>query len=109
LPSGAPYPHMTRKKRTAQLQERLWKLAAKQHGVVSRTQMRALGWSDDVIDHAIEVGRLHRVFRGAYAVGHPHQSERSRLMAAVLACGKGTVISHAALAPNWGSSMKDPS
>jgi very-short-patch-repair endonuclease len=85
---------MSRKKRTAQPQDRLWKLAAAQHGVVSRKQMRALGMSDDVIDHAIGLGRLHRVFRGAYAVGHPHRSERSRLMAAALACGKGAVISH---------------
>jgi very-short-patch-repair endonuclease len=85
---------MSRKKRTAQPQDRLWKLAAAQHGVVSRKQMRALGMSDDVIDHAIGLGRLHRVFRGAYAVGHPHRSAQSRLMAAVLACGKGAVISH---------------
>jgi len=50
--------------------------------------------SDDVIDHAIKVGRLHRVFRGVYLVGHPRKDERSRLMAAVLACGKGAVVSH---------------
>jgi very-short-patch-repair endonuclease len=56
--------------------------------------MRALGMSDDVIDHAVSVGRLHRIFRGAYAVGHPHRTERSRLMAAVLACGKEAVVSH---------------
>jgi len=85
---------MSRKKRTAQPHNRLWKLAAAQHGVVSRKQMRALGMSGDMIDYAIGRGRLHRVFRGAYAVGHPHRSERSRLMAAVLACGKGAVISH---------------
>jgi very-short-patch-repair endonuclease len=56
--------------------------------------MRALGMSDDVIDHAAGVGRLHRVFRGVYAVGHPHRGGRSRLMAAVLACGKEAVVSH---------------
>src|SRR4051812_34971987 len=78
-PGGAPCPHMSRKKRTAQPQDRLWKLAGAQHGVVSRKQMRALGMSDDLIDQAIGLGRLHRVFRGAYAVGHPHRSESSRL------------------------------
>lgn len=56
--------------------------------------MRALGWSDEVIDHAVHVQRLHRIFRGAYALGHPHEGERSRLMAAVLACGTGAVVSH---------------
>ena len=56
--------------------------------------MRLLGMSDDVIDHAVSVGHLHRVFRGAYAVGHPRTSERGRSMAAILACGTGAVVSH---------------
>jgi len=56
--------------------------------------MRFLGMTDDVIDHAVAVGRLHRVFRNAYAVGHPPTNHYSRLMAAVLACGRGAVISH---------------
>jgi very-short-patch-repair endonuclease len=47
-----------------------------------------------VVKREIAAARLHRVFRGVYAVGHPHRDERSRLMAAVLACGMGTVISH---------------
>lgn len=85
---------MSRKKRTAQPSERLWRLAAKQRGVVSRKQMRFIGLSDDVIDHAIAVGRIHRVFHSVYAVGHPRTNERSRAMAAVLACGKGAVVSH---------------
>jgi predicted transcriptional regulator of viral defense system len=69
-------------------------LAATQYGVVSRQQMRAIGMSDKAIDHAIASGRLHRVFRGVYAVGHRQVPERSRLMAATLACGAGAVISH---------------
>jgi very-short-patch-repair endonuclease len=85
---------MSRKKRTAQPEKPLWKLAAAQHGVVSRKQMRALGMSDDVIDHAVGAGRLHRVYRGVYAVGHPQHGGRTRLMAAVLTCGKGAVASH---------------
>lgn len=85
---------MSRKKRPAQRDNRLGRLAAKQHGVVSRKQMRFLGMTDDVIDHAVTIGRLHRVFHGAYAVGHPYTTERSRAMAAVLACGRGAVVSH---------------
>jgi len=56
--------------------------------------MRNLGMGDRAIDHAVAVGRLHRVFRGVYALGHPRLSSRGRLMAAVLACGPGTVVSH---------------
>src|SRR4051794_12339788 len=99
---------MSRKTRPTQRVERLWKLAARQHGVVSRQQMRALGWSDDGIDHAVRVGRLHRVFRGAYALGHPHQSEHSRLMAAALACGREAVVSHRSAAALLGLLDKGP-
>lgn len=84
---------MTRKRRTAG-GGRLGELAAAQHGVVARAQMRALGLGDDAIDHAARTGRLHRVFRGVYAVGYPTLNERGRLRAAVLACGEGAVISH---------------
>jgi len=69
-------------------------LAARQHGVVSRKQLRHLGMSEAGISRAAAMGRLHPVFRGIFAVGHGRLTERGRLMAAVLACGKGTVISH---------------
>lgn len=45
------------------------------------------------IDRAVAKGRLHRVFRGVFAVGRGVK-ERGRLRAATLACGGGTVISH---------------
>jgi very-short-patch-repair endonuclease len=50
--------------------------------------------SDTAISRAAQVGRLHQVFRGAFAVGHAPLTLRERLMAAVLACGKGAVVSH---------------
>jgi len=53
-----------------------------------------LGMSESAIAHAIATGRLHRVFRGAYALATSRVSRRGRLSAAVLACGKGSVISH---------------
>ena len=56
----------------------------------------------------IAAARLHRVFRGAYAVGHPRLSGRSRLMAAVLACGKGAVVSHRSAAALLGLIDKGP-
>jgi very-short-patch-repair endonuclease len=85
---------MARKTRLAQREARLWKLSARQHGVVARKQMRFLGMTEDMIDHAVAAGRLHRVFRNAYALGRSPTNEHSRLMAAVLACGKGAVVSH---------------
>ncbi len=46
------------------------------------------------IEHAIRLGRLHPVFRGVYALGHPNVGERGRLHAATLACGESAFVSH---------------
>jgi very-short-patch-repair endonuclease len=62
--------------------------------VVSREQLRELGMSEPEIDHAIATGRLHPIFRGAFGVGHREVGDRGRMLAAVLACGRGSVISH---------------
>ncbi|HEX5592765.1 MAG TPA: type IV toxin-antitoxin system AbiEi family antitoxin domain-containing protein [Solirubrobacterales bacterium] len=83
-------------------------LAARQHGVVSRRQLRRLGFDDALVKREIAASRLHRVFRGAYAVGHPRRDERSRLMAAALACGKGAVVSHRSAAALLGLVDKGP-
>jgi very-short-patch-repair endonuclease len=50
--------------------------------------------SDTAISRAASSGRLHRIFHGVYAVGHPRLTERGRWMAAALACGRETVVSH---------------
>jgi very-short-patch-repair endonuclease len=50
----------------------------------------------------IEVGTLHRVHRGVYAIGHPQLTRHGRRMAAVLACGPEAVLSHRSAAEMWG-------
>ncbi len=76
-------------------------LAARQYGVVTRAQLRALGLSDSAISGRAATGRLHRVHRGVYAVGHPLLPARGAWMAAVLACGRGAVLSHASAGALW--------
>jgi very-short-patch-repair endonuclease len=98
---------MTTKKRTA-MEQRLAQLADSQHGVISRDQMRKIGAGDGAIDHAVAIGRLHRVFRSVYALGHPHIGERGRLRAATLACGDDAVISHRSAAALLGLLDKGP-
>jgi very-short-patch-repair endonuclease len=49
---------------------------------------------DGAIAYATKSGRLHRMFRNVYALGHQRIGEQGRLMAATLACGTGTMISH---------------
>lgn len=76
-------------------------LAARQHGVVERKQLRALGFKDPAIAYRVRAARLHRIHRGVYAVGHPVLEARGHWMAAVLACGPTAALSHASAAALW--------
>jgi hypothetical protein len=77
-------------------------LAGRQWGVVSRTQLRALGVSRHTADHWLRAGRLHRVYRGVYALGHTALRVEGRRLAAVFACGPNAVLSHRSAASQWG-------
>jgi len=76
-------------------------LAAGQHGVVARWQLRDLGLDDNAIAYRLRTGRLHRLHQGVYAVGHTVLTARGRWMAAVLAAGPSGVLSHASAAALW--------
>lgn len=76
------------------------RIAAGQHGVVTRSQLLSADISEFVIEHRIERGRLMRVHRGVYRVV-PQLSPWGRWMAACLACGPGTVVSHGTAAALW--------
>lgn len=78
------------------------RLAARQHGVVSHSQLVRLGYSGAAIGRAEVAGRLHRVHRGVYSVGHRRLSRHGRCLAAVLACGRGALLSHESAAWLWG-------
>jgi hypothetical protein len=77
-------------------------LAARQHGVVARWQLRLLGFGRSAIQVRVDGGRLHRLFRGVYAVGHGRVTRDGRRMAAVLACGPDAVLSHRSAVALWG-------
>jgi very-short-patch-repair endonuclease len=75
--------------------------AARQHGVIAHHQLLAAGLSKSGIWDWVRQGRLHRIHRGVYAVGHPGLSIEGEWTAAVLACGDGTVLSHRSAAMLW--------
>ena len=88
---------------TTPTRRRLAELAGRQHGVVSsRAAARPGVRSTGAIARRIESGRLHRLYRGVYAVGHTIVNRRGRYLAAVLACGDGAVLSHRSAAALWG-------
>jgi hypothetical protein len=88
--------------------DRVGRLAARQHGVVSRNQLRELGVTDASIDAAVATGRLHPGFRGTFGVGHPPSGHRAWTLAGVLACGPGAVASHLSAAHLLGLSDRRP-
>jgi hypothetical protein len=67
--------------------------------VVSIRQLRgALGYTKSSIGRAVAAGRLHRLYHGVYAVGHTNLSPHGECLAAVLACGRGALLSHGSAA-----------
>jgi very-short-patch-repair endonuclease len=83
------------------LERELWALVGRQHGVVSRSQLTALGLGPSRIDRWLAAGRLHPIWRGVYAVGRPQLDRLGHWMGAVLACGDGAVLSHETAAALW--------
>lgn len=69
-------------------------LAGGQYGVVHLAQLLELGFSRFAVGRMVEAGRLHRLYRGVYAVGHEAIQPRGKLLAAVYACGPNAVASH---------------
>ena len=75
---------------------------ADRDGVLSTAELRDCGVDHNGIVVRVRQGRLHRLHRGVYAVGHPGVSLRGRFRAAVLACGRGTALGYFAAAADWG-------
>jgi very-short-patch-repair endonuclease len=82
-------------------------IATRQYGIVSTRQLLTAGVGKDGILRRVRAGRLHRIYRGVYAVGHVRLSEEGRWTAALLACGGDAVISHRSAAALWGLLPRD--
>ncbi len=77
----------------------LSRLARRQHGLVAVWQLPGLSGNAAAV--RIRTGRLHRLHRGVYAVGHDSLTQEGRWLAAVLACGPGAALSHASATALW--------
>jgi hypothetical protein len=86
---------------------RVAELAATQWGVVTLADLHRCGLSRDAAATRVTTGRLHRVHRGVYAVGHPRLPFEGRLFAATAACGPTAVVSHLSAAALFGFMDRD--
>ncbi len=68
-------------------------LLHRQHSVVTHAQLIDLGFTAREIERRLEAARLIRLYRGVYLVG-PVAPPLAHQMAAVLACGERSYLSH---------------
>jgi len=69
------------------------RFAERQRRVVARWRLLRAGVPPDVIDRRLRSGSLRPLHRGVYAVGHGALPHLGRETAALLACGRASVLS----------------
>lgn len=82
-------------------EDRLTRLAARQHGVVSLAQAEALGFTRSDVFRRVRAGRLDRVLPRTLRVAGAPGSLEQRAMAATLWAGPDAVASHETAAALW--------
>jgi Transcriptional regulator, AbiEi antitoxin len=97
--SGLGVP-IDQKLRTAD--EVIRELASAAHGVVSRRELLDAGVTPEQLRNRLGKGVLTRVHRGVYRAGHLAPSLEADYLAAVKACGDGTLVAGRAAAYLWG-------
>ncbi len=75
------------------MEEKLRLFADAQHGLVTRAQLLGAGVSSAAIERRLRNGTLLPEYPGVYRVGHRAPSIEASYLAAVLACGKGSLLS----------------
>jgi very-short-patch-repair endonuclease len=85
----------------ARLDSQVWALARRQHGLVTRAQLHAAGFTRSAVAHRQRTGRLWRAYPGVFAVGRAELTREAGWLAAVLACGGGGALSHLSAAALW--------
>jgi hypothetical protein len=78
------------------------RVATSAQGVATRQELLDAGMSSDQINDRRISGALIPEFEGVYRVGHRAPSVEAHYMAAVKACGKGSVLRGRAAAHLWG-------
>jgi hypothetical protein len=91
-----------RRRRRVERERSVAMLAERQHGVVAGRQLAARGLGRGAIANRVKLGHLHPIHRGVYVIGQRRLTRYGHWMAAVLAYGDGTLLSHRSAAALWG-------
>jgi very-short-patch-repair endonuclease len=83
-------------------------LARRTHGVVTRQELLGAGISTDEIQGRLDRGSLIAVYDGVYRVGHAAPSVEASFIAAVKACGEGSLLRKRAAAYLWRLIQRPP-
>ncbi len=102
LDSGRVSGRIDRKPSQSAVDRAIARVATRQSGVISIEQLLALGLTYEGVRARVRRGRLIPIHRGVYAVGHTSLVPRAYLIAAMLACGPDSFLSHRTAAAVWG-------
>jgi very-short-patch-repair endonuclease len=84
-------------------------LGSRSHGVVTRTELERSSLTKAEIKSRLAAGSLIRIHRGVFRVGHQAPSIEAHYMAAVKACGDGSLLAGRAAAHLLGLLKRPPS
>lgn len=84
------------------VEKRILGVASSQRFLISRGEVIELGGGDGLINERLRSGRWLRIHDGVYQVDRRPLTWKSTLVAAVLACGPGTLVSNRAALVLWG-------
>jgi len=84
------------------------RIAASQRTLVTTRQLAKCELGKDAVAYRVQSGRLHPVFHTVFSVAGGELPPLALELAALLACGKGSFISHRSAAFVWGMSKTPP-
>jgi very-short-patch-repair endonuclease len=84
------------------------KVAARQKTLATTTQLAQCGLDKDAVAYRVHRSRFHPVFHGVYSVGCGELPRLALELAALLACGENSFISHHSAAFVWGLCTMPP-
>lgn len=99
---GHKTPNSSEERNPSAIDQAIAAIATSAQGRITSAQLRDLGLSWNQIAYRARIGRLHRVARGVYSVGHVNDGPQARWLTAVLRIGPGAVLSRGPAAGHWG-------